>query len=473
MVLFSLVMKITAFLLLCLATFHLSAQQSNLKSMLQNSQEQWLVNHFFENAPEEEVFLECPPELLQEIPGQSAVDEALHPYRFDQRTEAACINLYFDDDCAGIYSIRLLSDLYFPLFERHLAANNLDEDYKFLPIALSGLYSGYDDGSNRAGLWAIDYPRARMMGLRVDQMVDERKSPSHATEAAVKLLKEYTARYPDDPLRVMVAMLRGVPFADQFTPGEGDEDLRMRLTLLHVTIRLFKHTDAHHHLMTWLNLLNSFDAIPVREDLSYKALEDKMSLHPALLRGLNPAFHGNELPGGYRDVPFLLPKDQIDTYLSQQDSLYCYKPEEEALKAYREQQEKREPSGDAIYYTIRSGDVLGVIAERFGVRTSDLRAWNNLRGDRIYAGQELVIYGAKGPAQKRRDDAAAQSSESRPTPRETVAPKGAFETYIVQEGESLWLIARKFPGVSADNIMEWNGIGTDIRPGQQLKIYKE
>jgi membrane-bound lytic murein transglycosylase D len=42
----------------------------------------------------------------------------------------------------------------------------------------------------------------------------------------------------------------------------------------------------------------------------------------------------------------------------------------------------------------------------------------------------------------------------------------------VKPGESLWLIAKKFPGVSADNIMEWNEIDTDIRPGQVLKIFK-
>ena len=57
--------------------------------------------------------------------------------------------------------------------------------------------------------------------------------------------------------------------------------------------------------------------------------------------------------------------------------------------------------------------------------------------------------------------------------KKPVSPTGEYTTYTVKSGESLWLIAKKFPGVSAENIMEWNGIDNDIRPGQQLKIYTQ
>ncbi|MFM1931977.1 MAG: hypothetical protein RL226_1280, partial [Bacteroidota bacterium] len=42
--------------------------------------------------------------------------------------------------------------------------------------------------------------------------------------------------------------------------------------------------------------------------------------------------------------------------------------------------------------------------------------------------------------------------------------------YTVRPGDSLWTIAKKFPGVSAEDIMEFNNIDDDIRPGQKLKI---
>ena len=46
----------------------------------------------------------------------------------------------------------------------------------------------------------------------------------------------------------------------------------------------------------------------------------------------------------------------------------------------------------AVYYTIRSGDNLGAIAERYHVSVKDLQYWNGLSGVKIIAGETLVIY---------------------------------------------------------------------------------
>ena len=45
-----------------------------------------------------------------------------------------------------------------------------------------------------------------------------------------------------------------------------------------------------------------------------------------------------------------------------------------------------------LYYTVRSGDYLGRIADLYDVGVSDVRRWNNLRGDRINVNQRLKIY---------------------------------------------------------------------------------
>lgn len=51
-------------------------------------------------------------------------------------------------------------------------------------------------------------------------------------------------------------------------------------------------------------------------------------------------------------------------------------------------------SSDAkkIIYKIRKGDVLGSIANRYGVKVSNLKKWNHLSSDRIVAGKTLIIY---------------------------------------------------------------------------------
>jgi membrane-bound lytic murein transglycosylase D len=49
------------------------------------------------------------------------------------------------------------------------------------------------------------------------------------------------------------------------------------------------------------------------------------------------------------------------------------------------------PTATWITHTVRSGESLGLIAERYGVSVSDLRSWNKISGSTIYAGQKLKV----------------------------------------------------------------------------------
>lgn len=49
------------------------------------------------------------------------------------------------------------------------------------------------------------------------------------------------------------------------------------------------------------------------------------------------------------------------------------------------------PSNKAkLVYTVKSGDVIGKIAEKFNVRLSDLKYWNGMTKDRINIGQKIT-----------------------------------------------------------------------------------
>lgn len=115
-------------------------------------------------------------------------------------------------------------------------------------------------------------------------------------------------------------------------------------------------------------------------------------------------------------------------------------------------------TGNKITYTVKKGDVLGEIAENHNVSVSDLKSWNNLSSNMIKVGQKLVIY-TKGSA----------PSASSSTTSKQVA-KG-HSTYTVKSGDSFYSIAKDYPGVSADNIMEYNGMkSSNLKPGMVIKI---
>ena len=114
-------------------------------------------------------------------------------------------------------------------------------------------------------------------------------------------------------------------------------------------------------------------------------------------------------------------------------------------------------SGKKITYTVKKGDVLGKIAENHGVGLSELKSWNKLTSNNIQIGQKLVIYTDEAPS-------AAPAGNS-------AAAAKSYSTYTVKSGDSFYSIAKNYPGVSAQNIMDYNGLNSSsLKPGMVLKI---
>ena len=105
------------------------------------------------------------------------------------------------------------------------------------------------------------------------------------------------------------------------------------------------------------------------------------------------------------------------------------------------------PSGQ---YTVRRGDNLSAIASRYRVSVPDLKAWNNLRGNSINAGQVLRV-----PGSNSRGSSAA------------VATGGSYQ---IRNGDNLATIASRY-GVSVDDLKAWNGLRSSrIQAGDTLRV---
>ncbi len=96
-------------------------------------------------------------------------------------------------------------------------------------------------------------------------------------------------------------------------------------------------------------------------------------------------------------------------------------------------------------HVVASGEVLGTIASKYGVRVSDLQNWNSLKGTTIRVGQKLSV-------------------------RAAITTASTPKTHKVASGESLWSIAQKH-NVSVADLRSWNGLKNNtLRPGQKLNI---
>ncbi len=104
-------------------------------------------------------------------------------------------------------------------------------------------------------------------------------------------------------------------------------------------------------------------------------------------------------------------------------------------------------------YTVRSGDSVWAIAQRFGLRTADVLAWNGLSAaSTIHPGQVLRLK-------------AQTTSSSAP------ASPSSTKTHTVVAGDTVYAIAKKY-GTTVSAILSANGISgaAIIYPGQKLKL---
>lgn len=119
-----------------------------------------------------------------------------------------------------------------------------------------------------------------------------------------------------------------------------------------------------------------------------------------------------------------------------------------------------------IVYVVQKGDNLGNIAKKFGATLTDLQQWNNLSDHNIALGATLIV--AKDEIAITTDKASSSSFKKKNIT--SVSKKEAAE-YYVKKGDSLFSIAKKYPGVTISDIKKWNDIrGEDIKPGMKLKI---
>ncbi len=109
-------------------------------------------------------------------------------------------------------------------------------------------------------------------------------------------------------------------------------------------------------------------------------------------------------------------------------------------------------NGRPSKYKVRSGDTLGAIAQKHGVRLASLKSANNISGSTIRKGQVLVIPNG------------SHSSNS--------SSNGGPLSYKVRSGDTLWGIANKHK-VTVANIKKWNNLkSNNLAPGKKLTIYK-
>lgn len=371
-----------------------------------------------------------------------------------------------------------LSEFYFPLFEQELDNQNIPLEIKYLAIVESALKPRAKSRVGATGLWQFMFGTGKMYGLEVSSYVDERMDPIMATQAAcaylAKLYKIFgdwdlaLASYNSGPGNVTKAIRRSGGYTNYWNIRHNlPRETAGYLPAFLATMYIFEYADKHGFKPRKPEFAYfETDTIKVKQMISLDQVSEYMNIDMEELQFLNPSYKLDIIPY-IKDENYVLrlPLDKIGPFVANEDQVYTL------AKAEFDKREKPLPkyfeANDRIRYRVRSGDYLGKIARRYGVRVSQLKKWNRLRSNNLRVGQRLTVY----PRRPVVNTSQKTSSSSKTTKAKTVT--STSELYTVKSGDTLWSISKKFKNISVENLKSWNDIsGSGIKPGMKLRLSK-
>lgn len=202
----------------------------------------------------------------------------------------------------------------------------------------------------------------------------------------------------------------------------------------------------------------------VKKGDSLGQIAEWYSCRAADLRNWNDIPYGRPIHPG-EDLVVWVPKSRADQFKDIDEMSLAEK--DASLKKAADHSQNDESLADAgPHYVVRKGDTLDKIAKSHNVTILQIQRWNNLRKNRIYPGQSLIIH----------DDAQGMKLPPPPDrvpavqPKPTTSASKEATTYRVKKGDTLWSIAQEH-GVSIVDLKSWNGLGQNkIKVGQKLVI---
>jgi len=203
--------------------------------------------------------------------------------------------------------------------------------------------------------------------------------------------------------------------------------------------------------------------------LSFTQISEYLDIPIEYLEYLNPTYKQNFIPNIGEANTLCLPVEKVGDFLTNEQKIYTLKTEQDRKDSIAFAQKKPIVSvkkGNAIVYRVKSGDVLGKIAQRYHCRVSQIKSWNNLYSDRLKIGQKLYIYAKTSYAVQNKKKALVDAEKTQPQ------SEGKYVYHVVKPGDNLWDIAKKYEGVSIEQIQKLNK-AIDIKKlklGTKLRI---
>ena len=515
-------LRLTATLLLVLFVLVSYAQGPNVPdekkshhiSLVQDQLDSIVVSYFIKKSIEQkkELSKELDSLFIPE-PSDSVVEQRLNdinsyiPLDYNDKTKAF-IKMYTRHKRELVPYLLGLSEYYFPMFEAELDKQGMPLELKYVPVIESALKPRAVSRAGAVGLWQFMYGTAKMNGLTITSYIDERRDPLQSSKAATKYLKDLYGMFGDWQLAI-AAYNCGPGNVNKAIRRSGGKtnfweiynylprETRGYVPAFIAAVYVFHYHEEHNIGIAELELPRLVDTVMLSDKVHLADVAEELDIHIDLVRELNPQYRVDVVPATEnKGLALILPLEKCLKFSDHIDTLYAQYEERSAGRTtapstYSSRSVASVSGKTAIYYTVKSGDNLGYIADWFDTYVSTLKSWNGLYSSNIRVGKKLLIYVPNDKVQfyssintmsfDEKKNISSHSSFSNSTASSssssTSTSSGNSATYIhhtFKSGESLWELCQKYPGNSVNDVMRLNGISNvrNIKAGQVVKFKK-
>ncbi|MDQ7959549.1 LysM peptidoglycan-binding domain-containing protein [Flavobacterium lindanitolerans] len=430
-----------------------------------------------------------------------------------------------------------ISEYYFPMFEAALAKYDVPLEIKYLAVVESALNPHARSRVGATGLWQFMFATGKQYNLDVSSYIDERSDPLKATEAACQYLSNMfkifgdwdlvLASYNAGPGNVSKAIRRSGGQQNYWNIRKNlPKETQGYVPAFLATMYIYEY-HKEHGIEPKRAAISYFatDTVMIKREMSFKQISDLLDIPESQIKLLNPGYKLDVIPFVKGKNHYLrLPLPKIAVFTSNEDKIYAYaqieedkkeKPyfsrkatsptgntnetaiaSSEARSPYIDYSEEPEiVKGSKIvtktkYHTVKKGDNIGEISQKYGVSVAEIKKWNRLKNNNVMLGAKLKIQTSERVATtvvKKTPKPAAKTKETTETAIAAVEKQEAktkevatddtdnkeddkSEFYVVQKGDNLNSIARKY-GVTVAEIKEWNNLeDTNVLSGSKLKL---
>ncbi len=329
------------------------------------------------------------------------------PLTFNDVVKNYCI-LYSEKMPSSMGRIMGLCEYYWPIFDEIFSHYGLPLELKALVIVESMLNPTATSRVGAKGLWQFMYGTAKGYGMVIDSWMDERMDPLKSTEAAARYIAD-SYRIFDDWELALASYNCGVNGVNKAIRRSGGKrgfweiypylprETRGYVPAFEGALYTL-HYYKEYGIKPRADLVNAIpvDTFVVHRNIHYGQLNDVIGVPVETVAALNPQYLHNIVPGQVRDCVLRLPMKYTNAFLERQDSIFVH----DTAKYFNAVEMKKIRdgvafSGNGIVYKVKSGDILGRIAARYGVTVAQIKKWNNLKSTNLRIGQRLLLYPGK------------------------------------------------------------------------------